>query len=127
MNIGTIHGGLKANIVPPLAQCEVMFRTVTPFASVFEAVEGIAAGRAVVELGSSNEPIRCRTISGLGRGEIVVRFGTDIPYLGAWGEPLLYGPGSIHHAHTDAEFILKQDVIESIDVYASMIKTLLAA
>ena len=30
---------------------------------------------------------------------------TDIPFLRAWGEPLLFGPGSIHVAHTADEFI----------------------
>lgn len=127
MNIGTIRGGLKANIIPPSAESEVMFRTVTPFESIFAAVERVVAGRAEIEVGSSNEPIRCRTVPGFGRGDIVVRFGTDIPYLPAWGAPVLFGPGSIHDAHTDHEFILKSDLVEAIDVYASMVRTLLAS
>lgn len=126
MNIGTLRAGLKANIIPDAAAAEVMFRNVTPFASLLGQVEGVVRGRAAIEMGSSNEPIRCRTVPGYGRGDIVVRFGTDIPYLPAWGDPVLFGPGSIHDAHTTHEFILKKDLIESIDVYAGMVKTLLA-
>jgi len=35
----------------------------------------------------------------------VFPFTTDIPFLQAWGEPLLFGPGSIHLAHTADEFV----------------------
>jgi acetylornithine deacetylase len=127
MNIGTLRAGLKANVIPPDAAAEVMFRTVTPSADVHAMVERIAADRASIEIGSTSEPIHLKVIPGFGRGEIVVRFGTDIPYLGAWGQPMLFGPGSIHDAHTSHEFILKSDLLEAVEVYAGLVKSLLAA
>ncbi len=126
MNIGTIHAGLKANIIPPKAAAEVMFRTVTPSSDVHAMVEKIAGDRARVEVGSTSEPIHLKVIPGFGRGEIVVRFGTDIPYLDAWGQPMLFGPGSIHDAHTSHEYILKSDLFEAVEVYAGLVKSLLS-
>jgi acetylornithine deacetylase len=127
MNIGTLSGGLKANIVPPSAAAEVMFRTVTPSAGVLASVTKLAGARARVEVGSTSEPIHLKVVPGFGRGEIVVRFGTDIPYLEAWGQPVLFGPGSIHDAHTSHEFILKTDLLEAVDVYAALVRSLLAS
>jgi len=123
MNIGTLKGGLKANIVPPTASAEVMFRTVTPSADVLATVEKLAGSRARVETGSTSEPIHLKVVPGFGRGEIVVRFGTDIPYLAAWGQPMLFGPGSIHDAHTSHEFILKSDLLEAVEVYAALVRS----
>lgn len=125
MNIGTLHAGLKANIIPPSAAAEVMFRTVTPSDEIHEMLKRITGDRASIEVNSTSEPIHLKIVPGFGRGEIVVRFGTDIPYLDAWGQAILFGPGSIHDAHTAHEFILKQDLIEAVDVYASMICSLL--
>jgi acetylornithine deacetylase len=127
MNIGTIHAGLKANIIPPSAAAEVMFRTVTPCDGVFETLKSIVGDRAAIEIGSTSEAIRLKVVPGLGRGEIVVRFGTDIPYLGNWGQAMLFGPGSIHDAHTSHEFILKSDLLEAVDVYAGLVTSLLEA
>ena len=35
----------------------------------------------------------------------VFPFTTDIPLLSAWGQPLLFGPGSILVAHTADEYL----------------------
>ena len=35
----------------------------------------------------------------------VAAFATDIPALTNWGTPYLFGPGSIHVAHRDDEFV----------------------
>ena len=32
-------------------------------------------------------------------------FTTDVPLLDRWGEPLLFGPGSVLHAHTDEDHV----------------------
>lgn len=125
MNIGTLRAGIKPNIIPPGAVAEIMFRTVTPWAGIEAAVKKIVGDRASIEVNSTSEPIHMKVVSGFGRGEIVVRFGTDIPYLDAWGQAMLFGPGSIHDAHTSHEYILKRDLIEAVDVYAALVKALL--
>ncbi len=127
MNIGTLKAGIKPNVIPPHAAAEVMFRTVTPWAGVHATLLKIAGDRATIEVNSTSEPIHLKVVPGFGRGEIVVRFGTDIPYLDAWGQAMLFGPGSIHDAHTSHEFILKQDLLEAVEVYAALVRSLLAS
>ncbi len=43
-------------------------------------------------------PVQLVTVPGFETA--IFPYTTDIPFLGAWGEPLLFGPGSIHVAHT---------------------------
>ena len=50
---------------------------------------------------------------------------TDIPFLTKWGTPLLYGPGSIHVAHTDNEHVKIADLHRAVDDYARLAKHLL--
>ena len=51
---------------------------------------------------------------------MIAAFTTDIPALTAWGQPLLIGPGSIHVAHTEGEYIEKRELLEAIDLYAKI-------
>ena len=57
----------------------------------------------------------------------VVAFTTDIPtFDGAWGQPFLLGPGSIHEAHTAEERIDKKELRDAVEIYARMVRQLLA-
>ncbi len=53
-------------------------------------------------------------------------FTTDIPTLSNWGQPLLVGPGSIHVAHTEGEFVEKKQLYDAVDLYAQIAKRLLS-
>ena len=66
--------------------------------------------------------LRLRTVDGL--PTMIAAFTTDIPKLTNWGEPLLIGPGSIHVAHTEGEYIEKQQLAEAIDLYCRIAKQL---
>jgi len=44
----------------------------------------------------------------------------------AWGEPFLFGPGSIHVAHTTAEKISKRELLAAVETYAQMTRMLLS-
>ena len=55
-----------------------------------------------------------------------VAYTSDIPLLGRWGTPLLFGPGSIHVAHTPDEYIDVNELRSSVDTYAHLVRTLLA-
>jgi len=58
----------------------------------------------------------------------VVAFTTDIPtFNGAWGQPFLIGPGSIHDAHTADEKISKRELSDAVNIYSRMVRQLLAA
>lgn len=124
-NIGTISGGRKPNVVPDFASSEVMFRIVTSPNEMFRTISKIVASRAEIKPGFTIPTIHTRTVEGMDIPRSVVRFATDIPCLTNWGEPLLYGPGSIHDAHTSHEYIAKQDLLNAVETYAQMARTLL--
>ena len=57
----------------------------------------------------------------------MVSYTTDIPAFGGqWGEPFLIGPGSIHVAHTSEEHVPKAELVEAVQVYARLVRQLLA-
>jgi acetylornithine deacetylase len=123
-NIGVIGGGSRANVVPDAASAELQLRLVSKAEPIKRMIETAIAGRAEVEYLSAHEPVKLHTIEGF--AQCVVRFTTDIPYLSRWGAPLLLGPGSILNAHTEHEFVLKQELTEAVDIYARLARALLA-
>jgi acetylornithine deacetylase len=124
-NIGTVSGGTRPNIIAAEARAELQIRLVSPSASVKKILEKMVMGRAEIEYLSAAEPVRMHAVEGF--AQEVVRFTTDIPYLKRWGVPLLIGPGSILDAHTDGERISKRELEESVELYARLARTLLAA
>lgn len=125
-NIGTITGGRRPNVVADFAATELMFRTITQPDELYGMIVEVVAGRAEIKRGFSLPPIHTHTVKGIDIPTSVVRFGTDIPCLTNWGTPMLFGPGSIHDAHTAHEYIRKQDMLNAVDTYAQMTRTLLA-
>ena len=69
-------------------------------------------------------PVRLKTVNGFDAA--VFPYTTDIPFLPRWGEPLLFGPGSIHVAHTADEYVDVDELRQSVDTYERLAKTLLA-
>ena len=123
-NIGVIGGGTRANVVPEEAYAYLQMRLVSTAGAVKSILENAIAGRAQVEYSSEHEPIHLQTIDGF--EPCLVRFTTDIPYLSKWGTPLLLGPGSILNAHTDHEFVEKRELTRAVDLYAKLVRALLA-
>ncbi|MBO0719400.1 MAG: M20/M25/M40 family metallo-hydrolase, partial [Blastocatellia bacterium] len=124
-NVGTISGGHKANVIPDFATAELMFRAVNSPSELFQTITEVAGGRAEIKRGFSIPPVHMHTVKGMDIPTSVVRFGTDIPCLTNWGQPLLFGPGSIHDAHTSHEYIGKQDLLNAVETYAQMARRLL--
>jgi len=123
-NIGVLRGGTEANIVPAHAEAELMFRLVGDVADVKAALTGWAAGRAELEWGSTIPAQKFHVIDGF---EVApVAYTSDIPLLGRWGTPLLFGPGSISVAHTPDEHIAVDELRASVDAYARIVRALLA-
>ena len=125
LNIGTICGGRAPNVVADEARAEIMFRTIGDASPIREAVCAAVAGRAEAREVSHTSALQLSSFDGL--PTTVVAFATDIPALGGqWGKPFLIGPGSIHVAHTADEHIAKKSIVEAVDIYARMVKQLLA-
>lgn len=122
LNIGTIRGGRAPNVIPDHAEAEVMFRLVSESGPLWSLIRQAAGPLVELEPVLELPPIRLRTVPGFPTA--TVAFGTDIPQLTAWGEPLLFGPGSIHLAHTPAEHIAKADLVAAVEVYARLVRSL---
>ncbi len=122
--IGVINGGIAPNVIPPAADAEVMFRTVSGHEAVRAALEENAGGRVTLEDVLVVPPVRLTPV--LGFDAAVFSFTTDIPFLGAWGAPLLLGPGSVAQAHTADEFVPIAELHQAVDHYVTLAKRLLA-
>ncbi|HEX4544990.1 MAG TPA: M20/M25/M40 family metallo-hydrolase [Candidatus Acidoferrum sp.] len=126
LNIGTIGGGRAPNVVADHAEAEIMFRTVDDPSAIRRAVASAVAGRAEACEILHTPAIRLNKLGGL--PTTVVAFTTDLPtFNGAWGEPFLIGPGSIHVAHTGEERIAKKELMEAVEIYAHITTQLLTA
>ena len=124
INIGLVRGGTEANIIPALCEAELMVRLVGDPAPVRELLDRWARGRATIEYGSYTPAQRFFTVDGFESRP--VSYATDVPLLGNWGTPLLFGPGSIHVAHTPDEYISIDELRASVGHYERLVRTLLA-
>src|SRR3954462_6366205 len=123
VNIGTIKGGVAANVIPAHAEAEIMFRLVTGVEPVKKLVLDWAKGHADVEFGSTIPAQKFATVPGFETEPVA--YTSDIPLLSNWGEPFLFGPGSIHVAHTPDEYIDVDELRASDDSYERLARTLL--
>lgn len=123
VNVGTLAGGVAANVIAPHAEAVLQIRLVTPPADVEALVARLVDGRCAVERLSASDPVRLFVPEGWEAK--AVRYTTDVPYLTRWGTPLLFGPGSILVAHTDDECIAKADLHAATDTYERLVRTLL--
>jgi acetylornithine deacetylase len=125
MNIGTISGGRAPNVIADVAKAEILVRLVGDSAPITHAFARAAGTRAQVNEILTLPPIRFRGVDGV--PTTFVSFATDVPMFGTnWGEPLLVGPGSIHVAHTSEERISKRELTDAVEIYADVVKKLLA-
>ena len=120
-SVGLINGGVAPNVVSPSAEAEVMFRTVTDAADVRRAIAALESGVAIENV-LEVPPVQLTTVPGFDTA--VFPFTTDIPFLSAWGQPLLFGPGSIHEAHTADESVSIADLTAAADHYVTIVRAL---
>ena len=120
--VGLISGGVAPNVVSPAAEAEVMFRTVGDADEIRRATAALGPDIAIEDI-LEVPPVRMKTVPGFDTS--VFAFTTDIPFLPAWGEPLLFGPGSIHVAHTADEFVSIAELNESVEHYVRLARALL--
>jgi acetylornithine deacetylase len=123
-NVGVFRGGEACNIVPGAASASIMIRTIEPRAVAEQRLQAIIGNRAEIKLIGGADPYRMHVVDGF--ETMVASFGSDVPYLGNLGKPILLGPGSILDAHTANEKISKQEMIEGAAIYERLVKKLLS-
>jgi acetylornithine deacetylase len=124
MNIGVIEGGRAPNVIPDHARAQLLYRLVGPSDSLRRKIQEKVAGLAQADFVLEIPFQKLRTVPGM--ETMVAAFTTDIPALSKWGEPVLLGPGSIHVAHTEREYISKKQLLQAVDLYCLVAKQLLA-
>lgn len=124
LNIGKIEAGVAANVIPAYAKATIAIRVAADLPEVIRLV------RSVVDHIDHVEPF-----DGFGKvpqfldyevpgfESIVLAYSTDVPNLQM---PLkrrfLYGPGTIHVAHGDHEYVENQDLLDAVDGYKRLIE-----
>jgi len=124
LNIGTVEGGRAPNVIPDKARAQLLYRLVGSSeklrAEIADAVSGLANADVTLEIPFT----RLRTLNGM--PTMIAAYTTDIPSLTNWGQPLLVGPGSIHVAHTEGEYVEKKQLDDAVDLYYAIAKSLVA-
>jgi acetylornithine deacetylase len=115
--VGLINGGVAPNVVPAEAEAEVMFRTVGDMPSLRTSLTQLTTLVTLEEI-LDVPPVIMPTVPGFETATFP--YTTDIPFLSSWGTPLLYGPGSVHVAHTDNEHVKVTDLHRAVDDYARL-------
>ncbi|CAK7896172.1 hypothetical protein CAAN1_03S02300 [[Candida] anglica] len=124
LNIGRIEAGVAANVVPAHSYAECFIRVADGLEKIDELVRGVVEGveHLTFKLGPTIEP-QYIDYDVPGFESIVLAYATDIPHL--VGQTLkkryLYGPGSIHVAHGDNEYVENSDLLEAVDGYKKLI------
>ena len=122
LNIGLIEGGRAPNVIPDYAHADLLYRLVGPSTELRKEILAAAGNEVEVSFPLELPFLRLHKVDGL--PTMIAAFTTDIPKLTNWGQPLLIGPGSIHVAHTEGEYIPKSQLHEAIDLYSRIAKQL---
>jgi acetylornithine deacetylase len=120
--VGLISGGVAPNVVSPSAEAELMFRTVSDGSEIRRVLRPLES-KVAIEHVLEAPPVRMTTVPGY--DAVVFPYTTDIPFLSAWGQPVLFGPGSIHVAHTADEFISIPELQAAVSHYVTIARHLL--
>ena len=120
--VGVIEGGVAPNVVSPSASAELLFRIVGDAAPVRAAL-GVVDALVSIEQVLDIPAVRLHTVPGFDTA--VFPYTTDVPLLSKWGKPMLFGPGSIHVAHTDEEHVSIDELNAAVELYQTLAKQLL--
>jgi acetylornithine deacetylase/succinyl-diaminopimelate desuccinylase family protein len=136
VNVGTISGGSKINIVPDECRIELDCRLVPGvepehLRTLLEAVLRDTVTGATVHLQRGSSPLDTdeslpwvKRLGRTARGFTTAPWFSDAAVLGHAGCPsVCVGPGSIAQAHTKDEFILVRDLEDGAEFFRRWIRT----
>lgn len=121
LNIGTIQGGVAANVFAADASAELLFRCVSDTSKVIETIHELVDAPVEVSRVVHNDPVFFDVPDAADGFEIcTVPFNTDATYLGELAPIWLVGPGDIEDAHSDHEYISLKSLAAGIDLYEKL-------
>jgi acetylornithine deacetylase len=123
LNIGLIEGGRAPNVIPDRAVAHLLIRLVGPTEELRRQISAAVAGKAEAHFILEIPFMELSTVPGI--ETMIAAFTTDIPALTNWGKPVLIGPGSIHVAHTEGEYIEKKQLLDAVELYSQIGRYLL--
>ena len=118
LNVGTIEGGVAANVFAPSASALVLFRLCAPVEQVLPRVEALLGEGVSCEVISRNAPVELDPPEGF--PTCVVPFNSDASYLSPLGPVWLGGPGQIELAHSEHEHIQREDLLAGVETYVAL-------
>lgn len=124
INVGGLSGGVADNVIAPEATARLMVRLVTPPEETIALLRAWLGDRGELRVETTVQPVLLGSVPGFETD--VVAFATDVPELSNWGTPYLFGPGSIHVAHTDHEFIEIAELRAAVGAYERLATAALA-
>lgn len=124
LNIGIIEGGRATNVISDHARAQLLYRLVGPSEGLREQIMEKVSGLTEVEFVLEIPFVKLRSVPGM--ESMVAKFTTDVPGLSNWGTPVLLGPGSIHVAHTEREYVSKKQLHDAVELYCAVARQLLA-
>ena len=123
INLGRIDGGMGASVISPRATIEGLVRTVGPNAAVVNRIKEVVSP-FILEI---TYDVPCSDLLEIpSLPSSVVAFCCDIPFFSTLGaQAVLYGPGSILRAHTDNEYITRNEIESAIAGYHTIFQYLM--
>jgi acetylornithine deacetylase len=128
LNIGLFEGGFASNIISPTAHASLVYRVAGGLDKFLDIIQ-----QAIEEV-NATEHVSLESRFGLdpvffdykvdGFESILLGYGTDAFSLNKSpvAHKFLYGPGTIHVAHSATEHVYTDDLLEAVDGYKRLIK-----
>lgn len=126
LNVGTLHGGVAPNVIPPSARAELLMRLVGPSDALRAQVAALLPEGVRVEFLVELPYFKNVNPPPPGWETTVVSYASDLPFFEGWGERYQLGPGTIRVAHTAEERIAKAELLAGVDRYVRLARELLA-
>lgn len=129
LNVGEIEGGIAANVVADTARASVFWRVVDNTTAIVTQAKRIIERYtgATIQLIRHNDPIEY-FVPEISKkvGTTIVAYNTDIPfYKGPTKRLVLFGGGSIFQAHSNNEFIDRNELEQLPHLYEQIAQELL--